>query len=135
MTIGGSGFLPRPGADRLEVGRKVITVSCETTTRCTGMLPATKPGTDNLVMTVADLTVSPLIACDRFTFEAAPTVAELTPDTGPAQGNVRVTIRGSHFIGKVSVHFGSKPGTACASSRLRRSLSRRQPARVMSLSS
>ena len=53
VTIGGSGFLPRPGADRLELGSKAIAVTCATTTRCSAVLPATKPGTDNLVMTVA----------------------------------------------------------------------------------
>jgi subtilase family serine protease len=111
VTIGGSGFLPRPGADRLEVGTKVIAVSCETATRCTGVLPATRPGTDNLVMSVADLTVSSLVARDRFTFEAAPRVVALVPDTGPANGSERVTIRGSDFVGKVSVRFGSELGT------------------------
>jgi hypothetical protein len=111
VTIGGSGFLPKPEADQLEVGTKWITVSCETTTRCTGVLPATKPGTDNLVMSVADLTLSPLIARDRFTFEGAPAVTQLTPDNGPTRGDMRVTIRGSNFVGKVSVHFGAKPAT------------------------
>ena len=111
VTIGGSGFLPKPEADQLEVGTKWITVSCETTTRCTGVLPATKPGTDNLVMSVADLTLSPLIARDRFTFEGAPAVTQLTPDSGPTRGDMRVTIRGSNFVGKVSVHFGAKPAT------------------------
>ncbi len=111
VTIGGSGFLPKPGADQLKVGTKWITVSCETDTRCIGVLPPTKPGTDNLVMSVADLTLSPLIARDRFTFEAAPTVGKLTPASGPAKGNVRVTIRGSNFVGRVSVRFGSKLAT------------------------
>ena len=114
VTIGGSGFLPKPGADQLEVGTKWITVSCQTSTRCTGVLPATKPGTDNLVMSVADLTLSPLIARDRFTFEAAPTVTGLTPANGPTKGDMRVTIRGTSFAGKVSVHFGARPATRVA---------------------
>ncbi len=111
VTVGGSGFLAKPGADRLEVGTKWITVSCVTDTRCTGVLPATKPGTDNLVMSVAGLTLSPLIARDRFTFEGAPTVVKLTPFSGPTEGDMTVTIRGSNFVGKVSVQFGSKPAT------------------------
>jgi hypothetical protein len=62
-------------------------------------------------MSVADLTVSSLVARDRFTFEAAPRVVALVPDTGPANGSERVTIRGSDFVGKVSVRFGSELGT------------------------
>jgi hypothetical protein len=84
---------------------------CVTDTRCTGILPATKAGTDNLVMSVADLTLSPLIARDRFTFVAAPTVTKLTPASGPANGGIRVTVRGGNFVGKVSVRFGATPAT------------------------
>jgi hypothetical protein len=111
VTIGGSGFIPKPGADQLKVGTKWITVSCVTDTRCTGVLPATKPGTDNLVMSVADLTLSPLIARDRFTFVAAPTVTELAPAVGSDAGDVTVTVRGRNFVGKVSVLFGATPAT------------------------
>jgi subtilase family serine protease len=111
VTIGGSGFIPKPGADQLKVGTRWITVSCVTDTRCTGILPATKAGTDNLVMSVADLTLSPLIARDRFTFVAAPTVTKLTPASGPANGGIRVTVRGGNFVGKVSVRFGATPAT------------------------
>jgi hypothetical protein len=72
VTITGSGFLPIAGADELEVGTNWITVSCTTTTACTGTLPATEPGTDNLVMAVEDMTVSPVTVADRFTFRVVP---------------------------------------------------------------
>jgi hypothetical protein len=112
VTITGSGFLPIAGADRLEVGRKWVTVSCTTTVRCTGTLPATRAGTDNLVMSVEDLTLSPLAVADRFTFGAvAPTVTGLTPTAGPTKGGTKVTIRGSGFIGTLTVHFGARPAT------------------------
>jgi subtilase family serine protease len=111
VTIGGSGFIPKPGADQLKVGAKWITVSCVTDTRCTAVLPATRPGTDNLVMSAADLTLSPLIARDRFTFVAAPRVTTLAPAVGSDAGDVTVTVRGRNFIGKVSVMFGDTPAT------------------------
>jgi len=111
VTVGGYGFIPKPGADQLKVGTKWITVSCVTDTRCTGVLPATKAGTDNLVMSVADLTLTPLIARDRFTFVAAPTVSRLTPASGPANRDITVTVRGSSFVGKLSVLFGTTPAT------------------------
>ena len=110
VTITGSGFLPIPGADRLEVGTKWVTVSCTTTVRCTGTLPATKVGTDNLVMSVEGLTLSPLAVPDRFTFvAAAPTISNLTPASGPTKGGTKVTIRGSGFVGTLTVHFGTRP--------------------------
>ena len=43
-----------------------------TTTACTGTLPPTGPGTDNLVMSVEDITLSPTTVSDRFTFGVAP---------------------------------------------------------------
>ncbi len=72
VTITGSGFLPVAGADRLEVAATWITVSCRTAIRCTGTLPATEPGTDDLVMSVEDLARSPVTSSDRFTFEPPP---------------------------------------------------------------
>jgi len=84
VTITGSGFLPIAGADELEVGTKWITVSCTTTTSCTGTLPATEPGTDNLVMAVEYMTVSRVTASDRFTFGAvSPPTARIS---APANG-------------------------------------------------
>ena len=82
VTITGSGFLPITGADALEVGTTWITVSCTTTVRCTGTLPATKPGTDNLVMSVEDMTLSPVGVSDQFTFEGAPTATITSPAAG-----------------------------------------------------
>ena len=83
VTITGSGFLPIAGADELEVGTTWITVSCTTTTSCTGTLPPTKPGTDNLVMSVEDMTLSPVASPDQFTFmAAAPTATISSPANG-----------------------------------------------------
>ena len=83
VTITGSGFLPIVGADELEVGSAWITVSCTTTTSCTGTLPPTEPGTDNLVMSVEDMTLSPVASPDQFTFmAAAPTATISSPANG-----------------------------------------------------
>ena len=83
VTITGSGFLPIAGADVLEVGSQRVTVSCSSTTECTGTLPPTAQGTVNLVMSVEDLTTSPLSESDEFTFVAGePPVVKVT---SPAQ--------------------------------------------------
>jgi subtilase family serine protease len=109
VTITGTGFLPLAGADRLEVGKTWIIVSCSTTTTCTGTLPATKPGTLGLEMSVADLTLSSVTSPYKFTFVGAPTVTVVTPHRGPRTGGTTVTIWGSGFVGTVLVHFGLKP--------------------------
>jgi subtilase family serine protease len=109
VTISGSGFLPIPGADRLEVGTTWITVSCESVSRCSGTLPAAQRETDNLVMAVEDMTLSPVSTADQFTFVTAPSVTMVTPSAGPAKGGTRVTIRGADFGGNVSVNFGASP--------------------------
>jgi hypothetical protein len=62
-------------------------------------------------MSVADLTLSPLIARDRFTFVAAPVVTTLAPAAGSGAGHAAVTVRGRNFVGKVSVLFGATPAT------------------------
>lgn len=108
MIVTGSGFLPIAGADHLEVGKRSIIVSCTTDDRCSGTLPATKPGTENLVMDVEDMTISPVAVPDRFTFLAEPTITRITPASGPPKGGTKVTIRGSNFVGRLTVHFGTK---------------------------
>ena len=112
VTITGSGFLPIPGADRLQVGSGYVTAECPTTTSCAATLPPGAGGTVDLVMTVEDTTVSPIVAADRFTYSVAPTVTKLTPAIGPAKGGTRVTIWGGSFVGAVSVRFGDKPATS-----------------------
>ena len=88
VTITGSGFLPIPGADHLAVGATTITASCTTTTSCTATLPATTPGKNDLVMSVEDITQSPVVAADQFTFvtaaASATTITSVT--TSPVVG-------------------------------------------------
>jgi subtilase family serine protease len=112
VTITGSGFLPITGADEVKVGTNWITVSCSSTTTCTGTLPATASGTVNLMMSVEDLTVSPVAATDQFTFAAPPVISGISPAVGPEKGGTQVTILGSNFVGSVSVLFGDKTATA-----------------------
>ena len=108
VTITGSGFLPIDGADRLQVGSDSVTVTCSTTTSCTGTLPPEGPGTVNLVMSVEDVATSPVSTAAQFTFAAPPVVTGISPAMGPEKGGTKVTIRGSNFVGAVAVHFGDK---------------------------
>jgi len=111
VTIFGSGFLPIAGADVLKVGSKWVTVSCASNTRCTGTLPATRAGTQALTMVVEELTASPSSPSDQFTFAGVPTVTRVRPLAGPEKSGTKVTIRGTNFVGKVKVFFGSRRAT------------------------
>lgn len=92
VTIQGSGFLPIPGADRLEVGSTSDpNVTCQSSTTCTAVLPAaTSAGTVDLRMYVADLSVSPVVAADEFTYTPSSTaLSDVTgPDPAPASAGV-----------------------------------------------
>ena len=111
VTIYGSGFLPIAGADMLKVGSKWITVSCTSNTVCTSTLPATKAGTQALTMVVEDLTASPSSSSAEFMFAGMPTVTKVRPLFGPETSGTKVTIRGTNFLGKVKVFFGSRRAT------------------------
>jgi hypothetical protein len=119
VTITGTGFLPIAGADELEVGTTWVPFSCMTTTSCTGILPATKPGTDDLVMSVEDMTLSPVATADQFTFEEATSTTAITSVTrSPVVGqpvSVRVKVTGQSTTsgslappGKVTVSDGTR---------------------------
>jgi len=74
---------------------------------------ATAPAGTGLV----DITVttpngtSPPTSSDRFTYIPPPAITKLAPKTGPAVGGETVTISGEHFVGPVTVHFGSVEAT------------------------
>jgi len=103
VTVTGSGFLPIAGADALKVGATWVTASCATTTSCTATLPPTKPGTDNLLMLVEDMTFSPLAATDQFTFLGPDPTATIS---SPANGQF-------YAVGQtVGTTFSCSAGTA-----------------------
>ncbi len=79
VHISGTGFLPIPGADRLQVGPQTVTASCASTTSCRALLPAEPAGTVDLRMHVEDLSTSPVTATDRFSFATAPVVRLSSP--------------------------------------------------------
>ncbi len=111
VTITGSGFLPIAGADMLKVGSKWITLSCTTSTRCTGTLPPTRAGTEALRLLVEDLTTNKLASSDQFTFAGVPTVTRVRPLAGPGKGGMVVTVHGTGFLGSLKVRFGDRRAT------------------------
>ena len=49
------------------------------------------------------------VAAARFRYLAAPTVARLSPSTGPARGGTKVTVTGTSFVEVSAVRFGARP--------------------------
>jgi hypothetical protein len=48
---------------------------------------------------------------DRFSYVAPPVVNAVTPSVGLGRGDAKATIRGSNFVGAVSVYFGTRRAT------------------------
>ena len=112
VTVTGSGFLPIAGADRAQAGSVWVAARCTSTTRCTVVLPRTRPKTISIRISAEDLAVSPVTAAGRYRFVAAPKVSSLSPAAGRAAGGNKVTIHGRDFIGVSAVHFGGKRATS-----------------------
>ena len=111
VTISGTGFMPLPGADRLQIGSTQIPAYCSSPTSCTATLPATTRRTVNLQMSVQESRLSPPTSADEFTFVPRPSVGKLVPDFGPERAGTKVTLWGNGFAGQVSVRFGTKAAT------------------------
>ena len=109
LTITGNGFLPIAGADEAKVGSTLVPASCSSASRCTITMPRRGAGTVRIQVYVeAGLEVTPVTSQARYDYAAAARISSLSPRGGPAHGGTRVTIRGSNFVGTVTVHFGSR---------------------------
>ncbi|HET7013331.1 MAG TPA: IPT/TIG domain-containing protein [Streptosporangiaceae bacterium] len=117
VTISGSGFLPIPRSERVQVtaGSTVLATlvpSC-TATACTVTLPAEPAGTVDLQVSVENGAYTAASAADQYTYDqpASPHVSAISPTYGTWHGGTKVTIKGSNFVGVKSVTFGGKAGT------------------------
>jgi hypothetical protein len=104
VTIRGSNFV---GTVSVHFGARLATgVHVLSSSEITVTAP---PGSGTVYVTVSAVGgSSTTTATSRFTFVAAPTVTKITPASGPKKGGTKVTIRGSNFVGTVSVHFGAR---------------------------
>ncbi len=83
----------------------------DSATQITAVSPPGSPGIVNVTVTTPFGT-SATSAGSQFTYTAhplAPTVASLSPSSGPTSGGTSVIITGSNFIGVSAVNFGSIP--------------------------
>jgi hypothetical protein len=108
VTVTGTGFTA--GASTVDFGTVAATdVTASTTTSITAVAPAGTGTVDVTVTTV--VATSSTSAADQFTYEAAPAVTGVSPDTGPLAGGTAVTIIGTGFTGATAVYFGAVAGT------------------------
>jgi uncharacterized repeat protein (TIGR02543 family) len=111
VTITGTGFSTIPGVTAVDFGiTTALEVSCSSTTSCTATSPGEVAGTVDVTVGTANGTSTTSVAVG-FTYVPIPTVTKITPASGPTKASTKVTIRGSKFVGTVSVHFGGKLAT------------------------
>ena len=99
VTIAGTGFT---GATQVNFGANAATNVLVNTSGT--LITATSPagtGIVNVTVTGPGGT-SAAVAFDQFTYVAAPTVASVTPSSGPAKGGTVVTIKGTGFTAGVT---------------------------------
>ncbi len=104
ITIHGSG-LARASAVRFGA-----TKAASFTVLSAGAIVAVAPkgtGTVDVTVTTSLGTSLPVTAA-RFRYLAAPTVARLSPSSGPARGGRKVTVTGTSFVEVSAVRFGAR---------------------------
>lgn len=111
VRITGTGFLALPGADRVVLGSSWVPATCTTTTSCTATLPPHPGGPVSVRVSVQEMRLSPQTGSDEFIYVPRPAVTLLTPAFGSVKAGTKVTVWGRHFVGTVSVHFGTALAT------------------------
>jgi hypothetical protein len=113
VTIRGSGFT---GASKVLFGTATSTFTVNSDTQITAVSPGGS-GIVHVTVTTPRGTTTTSNA-DQFTYPAAPapiptipTIASISPSSGPLAGGTTVTIRGSGFTGANKVLFGTATST------------------------
>ena len=105
VTFGGT------AAGTVSVTAARTTVRAVTPAHAAGSVTVTVSVTTHSTSPPGTTTVS-ATARNAFTYRAAPpTIASVTPATGPTTGGTTVTITGSHLVGATAVRFGTSLAT------------------------
>jgi hypothetical protein len=102
LIISGSGF---SGATAVKFGTIAASFSVTSATEISATSPA-GTGTVDVSVTTPNGTSS-VVSADQFTYNPAPAVTGLSPDSGPEAGATPEAISGSGFGGATAVYFGS----------------------------
>jgi hypothetical protein len=104
VNLTGTGLADATGISFNNTAAEAFLINSDTSATATS--PA---GTGMVDITVTNETgASPITSADEFTYDAAPTVTAISPNTGSADGGTEVTITGTGFVvGATTVDFGS----------------------------
>jgi hypothetical protein len=102
VTITGTAFAPPATVSFGGVAASNVVV--KNGSRITATAPAGSGTVDVTVTTNGGTSVTS--AADRFTYLAAPTLTEVSPNIGPTSGGTSVAISGANFVSPATVHFG-----------------------------
>ncbi|MFE6072931.1 IPT/TIG domain-containing protein [Paenibacillus sp. NPDC057886] len=80
-------------------------------TQITAIAPAGSAGTVDVTVTTPGGT-SATSAADQYTYHAAPTIASVSPTSGPTTGGTTVTLTGTNLTGVTGVTFGGRAATS-----------------------
>jgi IPT/TIG domain-containing protein/BACON domain-containing protein len=103
VTITGTGFT---GVSKVLFGSTASIFTVKSSTQITVISPPSSAGTVDVTVITPGGT-SATSTADRFTYLPVPTVASISPTSGPAAGGTFVTITGTGFTTDSQVRFGS----------------------------
>jgi hypothetical protein len=110
VTITGTNFT---SPATVTIGGVTATIITVTATTITALTPAHAAGTVSVTVTTPAGSVTGTAPATMFTYvEGAPTVAAISPNSGPIAGGTNVTITGTNFVGVTSVTIGGNTPTA-----------------------
>jgi hypothetical protein len=109
VTITGTNFT---GASAVKFATSAASsVVVLSSTKITAKTPAHAAGLVN-VRVVTPAGTSPAVTADYYTYETAPTITSVAPNSGPLAGAQAVTITGTNFTGASSVKFATSAATS-----------------------
>ena len=108
VTITGAGFT---NATAVKFGAATATFTIDSATQITATAPAGAAGTVDITVTTPGGTsaISPI---DRFTYQPAPAVTNISPNAGPLTSGTVITITGTNFTNGATVKFGNTPAAS-----------------------
>jgi RHS repeat-associated protein len=108
VTITGSGFT---GATSVTFGTvSAASFKVKSMTEVTAVAPAETAGPVNITV-ITPSGGSATVTGDQFTYVSAPTISQISPQSGSTAGGTTVAITGSGFTGATAVTFGTVAAT------------------------
>ena len=104
VVIGGTNL---SGATSVTVGGTNAPITADTTTSITVTAPSGTAGPANVVVTTAG---GPVTDTGGYTYQSAPTITSVVPNTGSVAGGDSVVVNGTNLLG-ASVKFGGAAAT------------------------